>query len=173
MAKIRKSTAKLLNQNHHHHTQMCKEITEVNRPAEQSTAKIMIVKTTNQTSPTQVRHLATQEIPKQTFNVLHETFAAFLGLESGPYLCVDYISNINSELDISIDVELDPDYQMFLSLPSDPSAGPLTESWRERICDWCYQVSTVLLLDINEDTSLELGADNFQDGVKELDTSEL
>eukprot|EP00558_Chaetoceros_sp_UNC1202_P003688 CAMPEP_0197233956 /NCGR_PEP_ID=MMETSP1429-20130617/1850_1 /TAXON_ID=49237 /ORGANISM="Chaetoceros sp., Strain UNC1202" /LENGTH=366 /DNA_ID=CAMNT_0042692275 /DNA_START=67 /DNA_END=1167 /DNA_ORIENTATION=- len=29
---------------------------------------------------------------------------------------------------------------MFDSLPSDPSAGSLNEVWREKICEWCYQV---------------------------------
>ena len=84
---------------------------------------------------------------KPNFSVLQETFAAFFGLELGAYQCDDYISNIDSECDIHVDMEFDPDYQMLLSLPSDPSSGPLTETWRERICDWCYQVSALSNLD--------------------------
>jgi len=78
---------------------------------------------------------------------LADAFKVYMGLEvSTPYRCFDYLSTSpdhSSPPDAYTNEYMD---HIFSSLLSDPSAGPMTEVWRERICEWCFQVSIIAIL---------------------------
>jgi len=69
--------------------------------------------------------------------VTEDQFAALRVQEEMGYKCEDYLlpEYQNERLDYQ-----SANAAMFDSLPSDPSAGSLNEVWREKICEWCYQV---------------------------------
>eukprot|EP00557_Chaetoceros_sp_GSL56_P011965 CAMPEP_0176476442 /NCGR_PEP_ID=MMETSP0200_2-20121128/53_1 /TAXON_ID=947934 /ORGANISM="Chaetoceros sp., Strain GSL56" /LENGTH=325 /DNA_ID=CAMNT_0017872109 /DNA_START=115 /DNA_END=1092 /DNA_ORIENTATION=+ len=75
-----------------------------------------------------------------------EKFAALRQQEDLFYAYLDYLSPQHQAL-VSLEeirsadaFALDGNERLLSSLPSESSAGELTEIWRERICDWCYQV---------------------------------
>jgi hypothetical protein len=81
--------------------------------------------------------------------VAMEKFAAFRQQEDRFYACLDYLSPGHQAL-VSLEeirsastLALDRNERLLSSLPSEASSGDLTEVWRERICDWCYQVSSL------------------------------
>lgn len=78
--------------------------------------------------------------------VAMEKFAAFRLQEDHFYACVDYLSSEHQAL-VNLEenkveriLGMNQIERLLSSLPCESSAGGLTEVWRERICDWCYQV---------------------------------
>lgn len=76
--------------------------------------------------------------------IAEDEFSALRHQENTVYSCEDYLSpeyqNDQMEEQDQTLKDNGPDASMFDSLPSDPSAGSLNEVWREKICEWCYQV---------------------------------
>ncbi|GFH46953.1 hypothetical protein CTEN210_03428 [Chaetoceros tenuissimus] len=78
-----------------------------------------------------------------------QRFGALRRQEDGPYRCNDYLAQgvtppsylfPSNTPALHPTNGVDPFEHIFASLPSDPSAGELSAVWRERICEWCYQV---------------------------------
>jgi hypothetical protein len=68
-----------------------------------------------------------------------ERFAILKKQESGVYACVEYLDPEFQRKQLQQQYT-GPNAFMFDSLSSESSAGSLNEVWREKICEWCYQV---------------------------------
>ncbi len=66
---------------------------------------------------------------------IKDQFAVLRKQEEEVYGCADYLAPEYQHKQLDIDAA-----SVFESLPSDPGAGTLNDVWREKICEWCYQV---------------------------------
>lgn len=77
--------------------------------------------------------------PYQT-KILHDLFAVLRQQENeADYCCKDYLSSEYQRKELEHSYR-EPNAQLFDSLPSEQSAGAINERWREKICEWAYQV---------------------------------
>jgi lipoyl(octanoyl) transferase len=69
-----------------------------------------------------------------------ERFAILKKQESGVYACVEYLDSEFQRKQLQQQTYSGPNASIFDSLSNDSSTGSLNEIWREKICEWCYQV---------------------------------
>lgn len=94
-------------------------------------------------------------LPLHKSHEIMQRFGALRRQEDGPYRCNDYLAQgvtppsylfPSNTPALHPTNDVDPFEHIFASLPSDPSAGELSAVWRERICEWCYQVRVLPFL---------------------------
>ncbi len=72
--------------------------------------------------------------------IIEEKFDAIRHLEEKDYCCKDYLAPEYQRRQQLEEQYSGPNAILFASLPSDPSAGTINQIWREKICEWTYQV---------------------------------